>query len=421
VNLIRHRVSATLLLFAAGCIPAAFAAETSAGAKPEAAPPATLADAIVGGETHLDFRYRLESVEQEPFADDALASTLRSRLNYRTREWRGWGAFAEFDNTTVLGDDEAYNSTTNGITDRPIIADPEYTEVNEAYVQFRNGALTGIAGRQRITLDDHRFVGNVGWRQNEQTYDALTLKGSPRQGVQLHYSWIANANRVFGPDEGTQAANFHGAMHALNGKADFGKAGALTAFGYLLDIENAPALSSQTFGLQWTGTHALTATTKLSWIAAYANQRDGGDNPNDYSADYYRLEGGATLGATGFKAGYEVLGGDDTPNHAFQTPLATLHAFQGWADKFLTTPAGGVADLYIGASGNLGPVALQVVWHNFEAEAFSQDYGNEWDASATYKFGAKKNYEALLKFADYQSDGYATDTTKIWLQFAATF
>jgi hypothetical protein len=414
------RVSAALVLATVAFVPAVLAAD-AAPATPEVTPPASFTDALKGGEAHLEFRYRLESVEQEPFADDALASTLRSRLNYRTREWRGWSLFAEADNTTVLGDDEAYNSTTNGVTDRPIVADPEYTEVNQAYVQFKAGALTGVGGRQRITLDDHRFVGNVVWRQNEQTYDALTLKGSPRQDVQLHYSWIANVNRVFGPDEGAQAANFHGAMHALHGKADFGKAGALTGFGYLFDIDNAPALSSQTLGLQWTGTHALTATAKLNWIAGYANQRDGGDNPNDYSADYYRLEGGVTHGAIGFKAGYEVLGGDDTPNHAFQTPLATLHAFQGWADKFLTTPAGGVEDLYIGASGNLGPVALQLVWHDFKAEAFSQDYGNEWNASATYKFGAKKNYEALLKFADYQSDGYATDTTKVWVQFAATF
>lgn len=420
VNLILARLPASLVLATVAFVPAVLAAD-AAPATPEAKAPASFEDALTGGDAQLEFRYRIESVDQDPFADDALASTLRSRLNYRTLEYHGWSLFAEVDNNTVIGDDEDYNSTTNGITDRPIIADPEYTEVNQAYLQFKTGALTGIGGRQRITLDDHRFIGNVGWRQNEQTYDALTFKGSPRQGIQLHYSWIANVNRVFGPDEGSQSANFHGAMHALNGKADLGKAGALTAYGYLLDIENAPALSSQTFGLQWTGTYPLAATAKLNWIAAYASQRDTGDNPNDYSADYYRLEGGATRGPLGLKAGYEVLGGDDTPNHAFQTPLATLHAFQGWADKFLTTPTGGVTDLYVGAMGNLGPVALQLVWHDFEAEAFSRAYGSEWDASATYKFGAKKNYEALLKFADYQADGFAADTTKVWVQFSATF
>lgn len=116
-----------------------------------------------------------------------------------------------------------------------------------------------------------------------------------------------------------------------------------------------------------------------------------------------------------------MLGGDTLPNRAFQTPLATLHAFQGWADKFLTTPRGGIEDLYVGGSANVGPVVLQLIWHDYQAEAFSQDYGTEWNASATYKFGAKKNYEAMLKFADYQADEFATDTTKIWAQFTAAF
>lgn len=421
VNLIRRRASATLLLIAAGCIPAAFAAETSAGAKPEAVPPATLADAIVGGETHLDFRYRLESVDQEPFADDALASTLRSRLSYRTREWRGWGAFAEVDNTTVLGDDEAYNSTTNGVTDRPTIADPEYTELNQAYVQFQSGTFTAIGGRQRITLDNQRFIGAAAFRQNEQTFDALTLKSTTIKGVTLHYSYIANDNRVYGPDEGSQSANFHGPIHALNSKVDLGAFGAVSAFGYLLDIENAPAASSQTYGALWTGTYKVSAATRFGWAGSYASQADHGDNRNDYSTDYYLLEASATHEKFGVKAGYEVLGGSREPGQAFQTPLASLHVFQGWADRFLTTPAGGVADFYVSASGDLGPVALQLVWHDFAAEALSLDYGSEWDASAACKFGAKKNFEGLLKFADYQADGFGTDTTKVWLQFAATF
>lgn len=420
VNLIPARFPTLLALATVAFVPAVRAAD-AAPATPEAKAPASFAEALTGGDAHLEFRYRIESVDQEPFADDALASTLRSRLNYRTREWHGWSAFAEADNNTVIGDDEDYNSTTNGVTDRPTIADPEYTELNQAYVQFKSAALTAIGGRQRIGLDNQRFIGSAAFRQNEQTFDALTLKTTALKGVALHYSYIANDNRVYGPDEGSQSANFHGPIHALNGRFELGVFGAVSAFGYLLDIENSPAFSSQTYGLHWTGSRQASAATKLGWIASYASQSDYGANRNDYSADYYLLEGGATRGKIGLKAGYEVLGGSRRPGQAFQTPLASLHVFQGWADKFLTTPAGGVADLYVGATGNLGPVALQLVWHDFEAEAFSRDYGSEWDASATYKFGAKKNYEALLKFADYQADGFATDTTKLWLQFAATF
>lgn len=383
--------------------------------------PASLPDAIGGGKAHLEFRYRFENVDQDPFDEDANASTLRSRLNYQTGEWRGLSAFLEADNVTVLGDDEAYNSTTNGVTDRPVVADPEYTEVNQAYLQYQGGSLAALLGRQRITLDNQRFIGNVGWRQNEQTYDAVTLRSGALPKTQLHYSYIDNVNRVTGPDEGSQPADYHGAIHVLNGRVELGALGALTGFAYLLDFDNAPALSSSTIGVHWTGTWKASDAAKLNWIASYASQGDYADNPGDYSAGYYLLEGGATFGRFGLKAGFEVLGGDDQPNRAFQTPLATLHAFQGWADRFLTTPRGGVEDLYLGGSASLGPVTLQLVWHDYRAEAFSQDYGSEWNTSAAYRFGAKKDYEALLKLADYRADGFATDTTKLWLQLSATF
>ena len=392
----------------------------------EAAEPATTAtadiySALTSGKAHLDFRYRLESVDQDPFSRDATASTLRSRLNYQTGELRGFSAFAEADNVTVIGDDDAYNSTVNGVTNRPVIVDPEYTEVNQVYLQYKSGSFTGLLGRQRITLDNQRFIGNVGWRQNEQTYDAVTLKSGALPKTQLQYSFIGNVNRITGPAEGAQPANYHGAVHVLNGKVDLGQFGAVAGFAYLLDLENAPALSSSTFGLHWTGIHKVSGDTKLNWVASYATQSDYADNPNSFSANYYLLEGGATFGRFGLRAGYEVLGGDSRPNRAFQTPLATLHAFNGWADKFLTTPAGGIEDLYLGGSASVGPVALQLVWHDYQAEAVDLDYGSEWNASAVLKFGAKKNYEAMLKFADYRADRFATDTTKVWVQVSAAF
>ena len=392
----------------------------------EAAEPATAAtpdfySVLTTGKAHLEFRYRLESVDQDPFSRDATASTLRSRLNYQTGELRGFSALVEADNVTVIGDDDAYNSTVNGVTTRPVIADPGYTEVNQAYLQYKSGSFAGLLGRQRITLDNQRFIGNVGWRQNEQTYDAVTLKSAALPKTQLQYSFIENVNRITGPGEGAQPANYHGAVHVLNGRGDLGQFGALAGFAYLLDFENAATLSSSTVGLHWTGIYKVSGDTKLNWIASYATQGDYADNPNRFSANYFLFEGGATFGRFGLRAGYEVLGGDSRPNRAFQTPLATLHAFNGWADKFLTTPAGGIEDLYLGGSASVGPVALQLVWHDYQAEAVDLDYGSEWNASAAMKFGAKKSYEAMLKFADYRADRFATDTTKVWVQVSAAF
>ncbi len=379
----------------------------------------SLTDAIAGGAAHLSFRYRYENVDQDPIKDQAHASTLRSRLNYLTGAWHGLTGFVEADNVISIGNSDLYNSTTNNATNRPIVADPTYTEVNQAYLQFKSDTFTGIGGRQGINLDNQRFIGTVAWRQNEQTYDAVVLKSGALPKTELFYSYVDNVHRVTGPDDGTLPGELHSDSHFVHAKMDLGAFGTLALFDYLLDFHNSPAQSSDSYGFFYTGAHKFSEALKLNWIGSVAQQSDYGDNPSDYTADYYLIETGLGIGKYGVKAGYEVLGGNKKPQRAFQTPLATLHMFQGWADKFLVTPTQGVEDFYIGGSANFGDLTLQLIWHDFQAEATNSDYGTEWDASAAYKFSPR--YEALLKFADYREDGYATDTTKVWLQLSAAF
>jgi Alginate export len=416
------QINPASLLIAAHLALLAPAPSRAAVADDRAAPPAAsgFGDWITSGKAGLEFRYRIEGVDQEQFADDALASTLRSRLNYRTATWQGWLAYLEADNVFVVGDDDSYSSTRNGVDGRPVVADPEYTEANQFYLQFRNDAFGALAGRQRIALDNQRFIGNVGWRQNEQTFDALTVQSAGDPTVGWHYSYLENVNRVFGPEDGSPPGDLRSNSHALNLRHETGRFGTIVAFGYLLDFENAAELSSQTCGLLWTGNRRLGGGTKLGWGASWAHQSDYGNNATHFDADYFYAEGVLTAGRTSLTLGFESLGGDETvPGRAFQTPLATLHAFQGWADKFLTTPGQGVMDVYAGLGHSLGPLALRLVWHDYAAEATGDDYGSEWNASAAWKFAER--YEAMLKLADYRADGFATDTTKVWVQFSAVF
>ena len=98
----------------------------------------------------------------------------------------------------------------------------------------------------------------------------------------------------------------------------------------------------------------------------------------------------------------------------FSTPLATLHKFQGWADKFLGTPGDGIEDIFIGASGHVGPVKLQAVYHDFSAEDSRADFGTEWNLAATWPIN--KQFSTQLKFADFSSDSARyPDTTKAWV------
>ncbi|MFO7788579.1 MAG: alginate export family protein [Halospina sp.] len=139
----------------------------------QAADPVT--EALSNGETNLDARYRYELVDQEGVDKDAGASTLRTRLGYRTGEVSGFTGFLEAEHVTQLGGD-TYNSTINGVDDRPKVVDPAETEINQAWVRYEGLSDTKMTyGRQRFFLDNHRFIGTVGWRQNEQTFDGFTV------------------------------------------------------------------------------------------------------------------------------------------------------------------------------------------------------------------------------------------------------
>ncbi len=386
--------------------------------------PATLADALADlfteGSANLDFRYRLELVDDDLFPRDATASTLRTRLTFKSGEVSDFSALLQFDDLRAIGDD-SYNSTRNGNITRAVVADPEGTDFNQVFLKYAGLSDTNlIFGRQRIKLDNDRFIGNVGWRQNEQTYDAFAIINKSMSDLQATYAYVDNVNRVFGPESGFPAADFRSDSHVLNLKFSGWNLGTLSAYGYFLDLDNAAALSSATYGARFTGQAALGEEISLLYTGEYAHQEDNGNNPNDYSAGYTMLEGGVKYGALTGKVSYEVLEGSTAgPGMSFQTPLATLHAFQGWADRFLVTPAEGVEDLYFTLGVDGFGAKFLFVYHDFESEATSQSWGSEYDLLVSKKFA--KRYSAMLKYANYSADNHLTDVERFWLMFSAGF
>ncbi|MFZ2507187.1 MAG: alginate export family protein [Steroidobacteraceae bacterium] len=379
---------------------------------------------LAGGKAGLELRYRHEYVEQPDKPSTATANTLRLRLNLRSGSVGGISAFAELDHVLVVGA-ERYDSTRNGRVEYPVVADPEGTDLNQLYLQYAGKAGTILRiGRQRMRLDSERFIGAVGWRQNEQTYDAVMLETTALPGFTASYAYIDEVRRPFGPDPGSPQHAFASDSHILNLKLTRLPVGVLTAYGYFLDFSDAPQLSSGTHGLRYDGSHAFGGELKLGWALEYARQRDGSRNPANIDADYSLIELGLGNQAAGVTIGREALSGERgtftaSMNPAFQTPLATLHKWQGWADKFLTTPSAGIEDIYIGLRGSLAGWNGQIVWHDFQAQATGLHYGTELDISVSRKFAGR--YEVLAKHADYSASRLSTDTRKFWLQLAASF
>jgi hypothetical protein len=159
------------------------------------------------------------------------------------------------------------------------------------------------------------------------------------------------------------------------------------------------------------------------------SKKDYADNPNSLDSDYYLAELGHTVAGVGFKAGYEVLGGGDdgskvnNSNLAFQTPLATKHASQGWAHVLLSTPADGIEDAYFGATAPLLGGTAQAVYHDYSAQQGGNNYGEELDLSYGHPVRGVKGLVALAKYANYDSadNAVTVDTEKFWLQLQYSY
>ena len=374
-----------------------------------------LQKAVSEGTAKLDFRYRFENVDDDAFRKDANASTLRSRLTFQSGSVGGFTGLLEFDNVTYVGSDD-FNSTENGKVDRPVVADPKGTEVNQAWLKYGVGNLSGIYGRQRILHGSQRFVGGVAWRQNEQTYDGFRAQWGAGSNLHLDYAYVYNINRIFGPDDSVaQPANWKGDNHLARLDWTLADDHTLTGFIYALEIDERGSWSPNKSVNNSTDTYGVEYSGKLGPLgakAAYAKQSDAGDSYLSYDADYYMLEGAMTFAGITGKLGYEVLGADN--GIGFKTPLATAHKFQGWADKFLTTPGDGIEDLYLGATGKLGPVKLGAFYHDFSAEDSSENFGTEWDLIGTWPIN--KQFTTQLKYANFSSDSDRySDTQKLWV------
>lgn len=367
----------------------------------------TLVRAVEGTGPTLDLRYRYERVDDDAFTRDADANTLRARLGYRWAISSQWTAFAEGEYVTHLFRED-FNSTTNGRSSLPTVADPDATELNQAYLSYADAGVKATVGRQRLMFDNQRFIGNVGWRQNEQTFDALDASYRlGKSGPTLRYAYLDRVHRVFG-DHHPQG-EWKLDAHAINLSQAL-PLGTLVGYAYLIDNQDIASGSSATYGLRWSASRPLTPRFTLGWTLEAAHQKDYADNPRQLGADYLFIEPTLNVGEFNARAGYERLEGNGVS--AFQTPLATLHAFNGWADRFLTTPVNGLEDAYLGVGGKHGAWNWQALWHDFSAERGGSDYGTEFDALLGY--AVRSNLNLLLKFADYRSQGFSSDERKLW-------
>lgn len=384
------------------------------------------ASAVSDGDASVSLRYRYEYVDQDSSSlqeQQANASTARLRLNYRTGRWNSLSLFGELDyvgHILATDFDSGGGTTPDKQGQFPVVADPKGADLNQLYLDLNASDRAQIRlGRQRILLDNQRFVGGVGWRQNEQTYDGLTLRTDAVPKGAVSYTFLNRVKRIFGEDSPAGSDRVNG--HLLNGKFGINEEWSVVPYFYHLDYRDPArvANSSTTFGARLEGGFPA-GEGKIAIVAEIARQSDAADNPVNYSANYvhaeftFAMDNGVSLGI-----GYENLGSDGG-TAAFRTPLATLHKFQGWADKFLATPATGIDDVYATVKFNAVGWSFTGVYHDFAPDSGDGSFGDEFDVSAAHKLS--DNYSILLKGAFFSGDAAGfDDTTKLWAMLTANF
>jgi len=397
-----------------------------------------IVDAISAGKLDLNMRLRFENVDDDAVVADANALTLRTALGYTTGKYNDFLARVLIQDVREVGIND-YNDGTGRSASRAryaVVVDPEEIDFLEAYLAYSGIDKSTIKlGRQIITYRPgplHRFIGTVGWRQNWQNFDAVSFVNKSIKDVTFSYAYVWNVNRIF-TDEAviSSRANFHSNSHFINFQYTGFSWGKLEAYGYLLDFDNAAASSTATYGVRLSGEHSLSEKTKLIFAGEYARQDDYANNPAIYDEDYFEGEIGINIKvgngieSVTLKFDYEVLGGNGVKS--FITPLATAHAYQGWDDRFLATPADGIEDMYFTGNIVVHGFNLSAIYHDLSADNGGYDYGSEIDLQATKALN--KHFTAGLKYADYNADtnvtnvlrngAIALDVAKFWawLQF----
>ncbi len=375
--------------------------------------------ALTHGNVDFSLRPRYETVTQ-PGKDRAQALTLRTLFGYETASYDRLRVMLQLINVASLV--SHYNSLLNQETRYPVIADPAATNVNQAYVSFRGLPATTLrAGRQIIILNNGRFVGNAGFRQNMQTFDAVSAKNQSIRGLTLYgaYSWrlkdildalvpvrvgLVNVRYQLAPKTAVSVYSYtyeNRAHTIIPGAASCGLAG------------DPGVCNSETAGIRFAGQAPVAPDLRLLYTADYARQwPEAGGSPL-IEARYYHAGGGLGLGPAFIRADYAVMGSNAAGTYGFQTPLATKHAFNGWAEVFLVTPPAGLRSSYVTVGTRFFGTHLMARYYRFAAAHTALRYGHEYDLSLLYP--VRPGLSAGVQYANYRADHYAVNTQAGWV------
>ena len=366
-------------------------------------------------DTTIDIGLRLRHEQVSLDDRKAHANTAKWRISSETTFSETWQFAVELDHVEALSDE--YHSDGVLANGKLVIADPEGTELNQYYLNAKFDSLLARLGRQKIAYSEQRFIGSVDFRQNNQTFDAFSLKFNLLSSSELDYAFVHNVNRIFGDDatsrlspedlrfetlDGVRPAAVRGNHkvegHLINFSIKEWDYFEINSYSYNISNKTQASFSNQTQGVR---AEFQKQFDKVRFLAnlELAAQKQQESNIKDWIG-YSMFELGARYKGFQLSIKQELLNGKK--GTAFITPLGTLHKFNGWSDQFLATPSQGLNDQLIRLQWKKRPMTIDIRFHRYSTRRNATPLGSELNTDLIY--APNRKHEVRIRYADFKAD-----------------
>jgi hypothetical protein len=385
-----------------------------------ALPTFPMAQGLAAGQPWMELRPRWNHIEEGDKPATASGGTVRALAGWRWAPVEGVRVAVEGIYAGHWGrDDFNDNPADIPVSPYPLLPDPRHAGVNRAYVEIN--ALDGFMarlGRQRVAMDNQRWVSDNDFRQIPQLFDGATLEYTGLASARLTAGYYAQLRSTSGETDDIRLTVLNAAWNPVPGHA-------LAAFAYFHDQPGTAPFtgfsdeSYRVYGVRAEGVIARWGEIEAPYVVELARQRPYADGDARIDARYWRLGAGFASARWTLRGDYEVRGSNGGV-YGLQIPLTDFYGFNGWTLKWFTAPREGLRDGWLTGRWSLGAFTLYGELHRFKSDFGSLDFGREADLGATWEI--RPNAVLRLQHARYDSGSGRSypDIRKTWLTLTYT-
>jgi hypothetical protein len=373
------------------------------------------------GRFEAEVRPRYNHIEESDRPLVTEGGTLRAVAAWHSAPWHGLrltleGIHAAHFGPERFNDDPARFAT----SPYPLLPDPRHTGWNRAHVDY--SPIEGVrirAGRQRLRLDNQRWISDNDFRQVPQLFDGVTVAHDLPANARVtagHYTRIRDTS---GDAQDVKLTVLNAAWNPAPGHA-------VAAYGYFHDQPKTANFtgfadnSYRAIGVRAEGTAWRWGRFDVPYVAELAVQRPHGGGDRRIRAKYWRVGAGLATGAWTVRMDHETRG-SNAGQYGMQMPLTDFYGFNGWTLHFFTVPPEGLRDRWATLRYAVGPLTLYVEGHRFRSDFGALDLGREADVGVTWEAGPGTHLRLQHARYDPGSGRDAPEIRKTWLTLTWTY